>query len=122
MNKLLIILLITCLEEVGFSASPGLVPYTQIREMDVKSSISIGMDTKQVVEKVGQPNLINTETEGEEVWQYLIDPHIVRKTNSSYAGFEVFLKFKKVTYIGIIRATNHLNPLEVNSTCQSCHA
>ncbi len=107
MNRLFLILAITYLQGVGFAASPNLVPYTQAQEKDVKSFISIGMDAKQVVAKFGHPNLIDTGTPGVEVWEYLVDPRVAREKNSSYAGFEVFLKFKKVTYVGITYANFH---------------
>jgi len=107
MNRLSLLLAITYLQGVGFAASPNLVPYTQVQEKEVKSFISIGMDAKQVVAKFGTPNLIDTGTTGEEVWEYLVDPRVVREKNSGYAGFEVFLKFKKVTYVGIIYSNIH---------------
>jgi len=82
----------------------SLVPYTEAQEKDVRAFITIGMEEKAVMEKYGPPNLTNAGTDGSEIWQYLADPRVVRDTHSSYAGFEVFFKDKKVTYFGIIRA------------------
>ena len=102
--RLLPILIIIVFGEVA-CAAPYLVPYTHAQEKEVKSFITIGMDEQTVEKRFGPPNLTNTETPGLEVWEYLLDPRIMRDSHSSYAGFEVFFKNKKVTDLGITRAS-----------------
>ena len=104
MVKLLPILIVIVFGEFAFGDPPDLVPYTHVQEKEVKSFITIGMDGEKVLKQYGPPNLTDTGKDGLEVWQYLVDPRVVRNTNSRYAGFEVFLKDKKVTDLGIIHA------------------
>jgi hypothetical protein len=62
------------------------------------------MDERTVVAKFGPPNHADIGKDGLEVLQYFVNPRVVRETHSKYAGFEVFFKDKKVTYLGIIQA------------------
>jgi hypothetical protein len=103
MIKLLPILIVIIFAPMAFSDPIYLVPYTQVQEKEVKTFIEIGMDEREVAKKVGPPNLTDAEKDGSEVWTYLVDPRIAREAHSNYYGFEVFLKNKKVTYLGIIR-------------------
>jgi hypothetical protein len=77
------------------------VPYTIVTEKEVRSFVAIGMDQKTVFDKFGPANMTNTEKDGLEVWQYLVNPKAARIAHSSYYGFEVFFKNKKVTYFAI---------------------
>ncbi|HEY0258107.1 MAG TPA: hypothetical protein VGC39_11735 [Candidatus Methylacidiphilales bacterium] len=80
-----------------------LVPYTLVTEKEAQSFIVVGLDEKSVIGKFGPPNQTNTGKDGLDVWTYLVNPHTARVAHSSYYGFEVFFKNKKVTYLGIVR-------------------
>jgi outer membrane protein assembly factor BamE (lipoprotein component of BamABCDE complex) len=73
-------------------------PYTQVTEAAAKSSVVVGMTEQQVQDKVGTPNIIDCP-DGTRVLQYVVNP--ARKDTGNYAGFEVFLKNNKVTFLGI---------------------
>jgi hypothetical protein len=76
------------------------VPYTKITEKEAKLFVTVGMDEKEVVKKVGPPNFTNVDVNGTEAITYLTGPP--QTTTLSYTGFEVFLKDKKVTSVEII--------------------
>jgi hypothetical protein len=108
MIKLLPILIIIVFGGIAFADPSDLVPYTRAQEKEVKSFIIVGMDEKAVAKKFGPPNSAQPGKDGsEEVWEYFVNPRVVRETHSSYAGFEVFFKDKKVTYLGITRASQN---------------
>ena len=83
------------------------VPYTRVTESDAESFATGGKDEKEILKKFGPPNSTDTYRGGVEVWMYLTDPNLTAKTTQLfYAGFDVFFKNKKVTYLGIIRGRN----------------
>jgi outer membrane protein assembly factor BamE (lipoprotein component of BamABCDE complex) len=82
------------------------VAFTLVTEKEAESFAIVGKDQNEILKKFGQPNSTDTSG-GVETWTYLTDPHLtIKATNVFYAGFEVFFKSKKVTYLGIIRGRN----------------
>ena len=89
-------------ENVFADISP-LVPYTKVTEQEAKLFVTVGKDEKEIEGKFGAANQTDAGKDGSEVWTYLVNPRAARDAHSSYYGFEVFFKDRKVTYLGIVR-------------------